>query len=73
MKKSKIWIVGLIILLLASGLVMTSCGGCPNNRCASAGPNRTWDPRTEELCGNQNCNRSRAISRDSTNIPRCNC
>jgi hypothetical protein len=35
MKKSKIFIVGLIALLMAGGLVLVGCKtGCPNDKCS---------------------------------------
>ena len=42
MKKSKLLILGMIALVLAGGLVLASCGACPDGDCSYNG-NSTVD------------------------------
>jgi|GEM_PF-6298318 len=70
MKKSKIWIVGLIVLLMASGLVFMGCGSCDG--CSASNTGATVN------CGDSGCavyqwsQRWQQGDRDS-NLPQCNC
>lgn len=70
MKKSRILIVGLIILLLGSGLGMISCErqrqrGCPE-QCGRRELS-IWN-----ICENENCARARALLRGEGGR-QCNC
>jgi len=67
MKNRKIWIVGVIVLLLVSGLVMTSCQRCPDDSCGSAGVN------VGGYCNNWNCSRVIAARYDRPTTPLCDC
>ena len=52
MEKSKIWVVGLIGLLLVIGLALTSCGSkCVDGGNCQIGPSYS----TEILCGMDSC------------------
>jgi hypothetical protein len=68
MKKSKILIVGLIVLLMAGGLVFTSCGSCPNNGCSAS------TTGASSTCGDSGCAIHNWSQGDRTgSIPSCNC
>jgi len=53
MKKSKILIVALVGLLLAVGVILTSCGGCKGD-CGFLGCNDKC-PQTSEGCSKETC------------------
>jgi hypothetical protein len=71
MKKGKIFIVGLIALLMAGGLVLTGCKtGCPKNNCSvtiSSGGGRSYDGCTESGCA------SKKAYENGTEAKSCDC
>ena len=59
MKKNKIWIIGLVVLLLVCGLVLITCDwldGCPKSGCKY--PEGTDSER--EVCSRETCERTEA-------------
>jgi hypothetical protein len=64
MKKGKIWIVGLIALLLAGGLILASCG----ERCGTAGGGYCGEPN-----GHGSCVKPTSCSGVSNSDIACNC
>jgi len=62
MKMRKIWIVGLIVLLLAAGFVFTGCAKCERD-CNMRGSGSTVT--SQKSCGHSDCIVEQAIQRGS--------
>ena len=65
MKKSKIWLVVLIGLLLVAGVVFASCSVC--DRDCSFYATRYQEPSTQISCGDSDCIVEEAIKTRSMN------
>jgi hypothetical protein len=76
MKKSKVFVVGLIALMLVGGLVLVNCTSDCNESVVGASCKLSWTNSSRDsgsmLCGTKSCNVNKNWNKVGTSAS-CNC